>query len=723
MISLRLGGGNMPSVFASSANGGIYSIASDSRVATLLGVTSSPMFDLAMRADGTLFGTDGSSLFTLSLGSSSLTTTRIGAAGTLPSFNALEFDSTGTLYGLGGSTLYRINTTTGVATSVGGIGGNSAGDLFFLGGTVYASTLAGDLVRGTLTGIAAGGSTQVVQSLGSAQVFGLAALTDRVLSLSGDDISRIDQSTYQPVPYANNVIPSQFFGATVEAGANASLQASPTLAIGTTAAVAASSLRIARLGEVGDSGIYRVDLNGLATGQIRSVTILDDGLISGGTGAASGIDVDFINLSNVLTSSASTAAGLAPSPALSFTADRVSLQSGFLQPWSSGDAADWNRSILFGNTASGGINLATATLSVRDGANPTEAGSVSLGEGGRLSIQLVSPISGGYLYLGDVGGGNDGFALLLADSATTNSATAAFVLKGTSAADIILLGQGRYTNLGGGADYLDGDAGNDQLAGSAGEDHLVGGSGNDILNGGAGNDFLDGGTGTDTAIFDIAPGAFRIRDIGGQLLVDTGGTAGVDRMVSIEVIGTTDGLVTLQADFSGLFRQSLAGDSFMLLGSAYAGPVTTLQRQLFGTSANEVLGGTSSNDFLNLFAGDDAANAGTGNDVIDGGLGSNFLTGGAGTDTFFSDGRGGGVTWTTIVDWAAGEQLSVWGWRPGTSRVTWVDSDGVGNFKGVTMHGDLNGDGVFDTSVTWSGMTRAGLPTPLEFDGLLWFIG
>ncbi len=270
---------------------------------------------------------------------------------------------------------------------------------------------------------------------------------------------------------------------------------------------------------------------------------------------------------------------------------------------------------------------------------------------------------------------------------------------------------------------MDGDAGNDQLAGSAGEDYLVGGSGNDSLNGGAGNDFLDGGTGTDTAIFDIAPGALRIRDIGGQLLVDAVGTAEVDRMVSIEVIGTTDGRVTLQADFSGLFRQSLAGDNFMLLGSAYAGPVTTLQRQLFGTSANEVFGGTSSNDFLNLFAGDDAANAGTGNDVIDGGLGSNFLTGGAGTDTFFSDGRSGGVTWTTIVDWAAGEQLSLWGWRPGTSRVTWVDSDGVGDFKGVTMHGDLNGDGVFDTSVTWSGMTRAGLPTPVEFDGLLWFIG
>jgi hypothetical protein len=39
----------------------------------------------------------------------------------------------------------------------------------------------------------------------------------------------------------------------------------------------------------------------------------------------------------------------------------------------------------------------------------------------------------------------------------------------------------------------------------------------------------------------------------------------------------------------------------------------------------------------------------------------------------------------------------------------------------VTLHGDLNGDGGIGTSVTWSGRTQAELPTPLRFDGLLWF--
>jgi hypothetical protein len=37
------------------------------------------------------------------------------------------------------------------------------------------------------------------------------------------------------------------------------------------------------------------------------------------------------------------------------------------------------------------------------------------------------------------------------------------------------------------------------------------------------------------------------------------------------------------------------------------------------------------------------------------------------------------------------------------------------------MYGDLDGDAVIDTSVTWTGLTQAQLPTALEFDGLLWF--
>jgi len=154
---------------------------------------------------------------------------------------------------------------------------------------------------------------------------------------------------------------------------------------------------------------------------------------------------------------------------------------------------------------------------------------------------------------------------------------------------------------------------------------------------------------------------------------------------------------------------------------AYSGPVNYLDLQFFGTNGGEAVTGTAFSDFINGFGGDDAISGGQGDDVLDGGIGSNFLTGGADHDVFFLDGRGGTTTWATITDWQAGEELSVWGWRPGVSKSTWVSSAGAPGWSGVTMHGDLDGNGVIDTSVTWTGLSRSQLPIPLEFDGLLWF--
>ncbi len=160
----------------------------------------------------------------------------------------------------------------------------------------------------------------------------------------------------------------------------------------------------------------------------------------------------------------------------------------------------------------------------------------------------------------------------------------------------------------------------------------------------------------------------------------------------------------------------------------YTGPATAaggepINFQYIGDGTNEVLIGTAHNDFINVAGGMDAVDAGAGNDVIDGGTGSNFILGGAGIDIFFSDGRGGQTTWSTIVDWQTGEQLSVWGWTPGTSRiVAWVQA-GAAGYEGLTMHADLNGDNVIDTSVTFTGIAaQSQLPTPLQFDGVLWFV-
>jgi Ca2+-binding RTX toxin-like protein len=163
------------------------------------------------------------------------------------------------------------------------------------------------------------------------------------------------------------------------------------------------------------------------------------------------------------------------------------------------------------------------------------------------------------------------------------------------------------------------------------------------------------------------------------------------------------------------------GISSFEMPTIYSGPVDFLQFQFLGSVAGDIVIGGSGNDFMNLLNGDDAADGGGGDDVLDGGTGSNFLTGGAGKDTFFLDGRGGSITWATITDFQPNEQVSIFGWRPGVSSVDWMMSDGAEGYKGATMHADLDGNGIIDTSVTFGGLDRSALPTPLIFEGLLWF--
>ncbi len=275
-------------------------------------------------------------------------------------------------------------------------------------------------------------------------------------------------------------------------------------------------------------------------------------------------------------------------------------------------------------------------------------------------------------------------------------------------------------------DRLFGLGGNDTLNGNAGTDLLEGDAGNDILFGAGGNDTLNGGDGVDTAVFTGIQPFSRIGQRDGVVIVS--GPDGMDQLTNIELLqfggAAAVSLATLQAggQFDELVLTNIDGVARYVLPDIYAGPVAGVKYQWLGSAAGEVALGTSQNDFFNLLGGDDAVDAGAGNDIIDGGIGSNFLTGGAGLDIFFLDGRGGTTTWSTITDWQTGEQLSFFGWRPGVSQALWVDSAGAAGYQGVTMFGDLDANGTFDTSVTWSGRTRADLPTPYEFDGLLWFV-
>jgi serralysin len=301
----------------------------------------------------------------------------------------------------------------------------------------------------------------------------------------------------------------------------------------------------------------------------------------------------------------------------------------------------------------------------------------------------------------------------------------------------------RYVNHGTGANLYDGSnnlgiafgtiiemavggSGNDSITGNNVNNFLYGNDGNDTLQGGVGNDFLDGGSGADTAVFTRNRSSYTIvpNDIGFSVK-DNAGSDGIDFVAHVENLQFHDSTLKL-SDY--IFMVPMIHNGIGINPDLYSGPATAaggdiIRFQLIGDGSGEVVQGTSYNDFISVGAGDDAVNAGVGNDVIDGGLGSNFLTGGVGSDIYFSDGRSGGATWSTIVNWEQGEQLSVWGWKPGISQIVMWRQDGASGYQGITMHADLNGDGIIDTSVTFTGITsQAQLPTPLDrFDNLLWF--
>jgi serralysin len=264
-----------------------------------------------------------------------------------------------------------------------------------------------------------------------------------------------------------------------------------------------------------------------------------------------------------------------------------------------------------------------------------------------------------------------------------------------------------------GNDSIIGAIGNDYILGWGGNDYLFGGLGNDSLIGGFGNDTIDGGAGYDYSVYDANKSSIvgASKDISGIVTLQTG--FGTDTLINIEELSFLDGNLTIDnliTQYSPAVYQTNVGN---VTANIYTGAVSFLQFEMLGSSNGDIVTGSASNDFINLLGGDDAANGGAGQDVLDGGTGSNFLTGGSGADTFFLDGRSGTNTWSTITDFANEDNVNIWGWQQGTSQlILSLDGQGAEGFKGATFHYDLNGNGLIDTSITFSDLVLASLPSP-----------
>ncbi len=146
-----------------------------------------------------------------------------------------------------------------------------------------------------------------------------------------------------------------------------------------------------------------------------------------------------------------------------------------------------------------------------------------------------------------------------------------------------------------------------------------------------------------------------------------------------------------------------------IAAEAYPGIVPDLQHQFISiTPDNLVISATTDNWFIRTGDGTDAIAARGGTNVLDGGGGSNFLTGGFGHDTFFVDLRDPALdVWSTVVNFQAGDEVTLWGITPDNLQFTWTDGEGAANATGLTLHATAAARPT--GSLTLSGYTTADL--------------
>lgn len=219
----------------------------------------------------------------------------------------------------------------------------------------------------------------------------------------------------------------------------------------------------------------------------------------------------------------------------------------------------------------------------------------------------------------------------------------------------------------------------------------------------------DGISGAATAAFRAGPVVVGVARTGGTALA---GPGNLDIATTLQA-GAQITLTYRYVSAALSYTDTRTGQGGTAMPDVYSGPVAGLQRQYIWPGTDGVAIAASAPDvFLHGGAGDDALSVSGGSNVLDGGAGSNFLTGATGGDgghdSFFLDARGGGVTWSTLVNFHAGDTATIFGFRDGTSTRPWTASDGAAGYQGLTVHAEINGAGAgIDASLTFTGISRA----------------
>ena len=219
----------------------------------------------------------------------------------------------------------------------------------------------------------------------------------------------------------------------------------------------------------------------------------------------------------------------------------------------------------------------------------------------------------------------------------------------------------------------------------------------------------DSVSGAATAAFRAGPVVVGVARTGGTAL---SGPGNLDVATTLQA-GAQVTLTYRYVSAALSYTNTRTGQGGTATPDVYSGPVAGLQRQYIWPGTDGVAIAASAPDvFLHGGAGDDALSVSGGSNVLDGGAGSNFLTGATGGDgghdSFFLDARSGGVTWSTLVNFHAGDTATIFGFHDGTSTRPWTASDGAAGYQGLTVHAEINGAGVgVDASLTFAGISRA----------------
>jgi PEP-CTERM motif len=198
IVTLALGGASpaqaAPIIWIDDIGGVLGKVNIATSTVTVVGNTDHILTDIAFSPAQSLFGITFSALY--SINQATAAATLVGPLG-VSDVNGLVFGADGTLYGSGLSGgFYSINPATGAATLIGNTGFGSAGDLAFIGNTLFEAVVTSGTSSLITVDPATGVGTLVGTIINSPDLFALIQGSDgNLYGVASTDIYLIDTIT------------------------------------------------------------------------------------------------------------------------------------------------------------------------------------------------------------------------------------------------------------------------------------------------------------------------------------------------------------------------------------------------------------------------------------------------------------------------------------------------------------------------------------------------